>query len=67
MIILMNCLTDAPDEGGVKLANHLARVIKAARPDTKVVSYATDSRCLIWEKTCRRRTWWRRLFGKISD
>ena len=39
MIILMNCLNDMADEGGVKLANHLARVIKAACPDTTVVSY----------------------------
>lgn len=44
MIILMNCLTDVPDEGGVKLANHLAQVIKAARPDTTVVSYGRDAR-----------------------
>ena len=44
MIILMNCLTDAPDEGGVKLANHLARVLKAARPDTTVVSYGREAR-----------------------
>jgi len=44
MIILMNCLTDAPDEGGVKLANHLARVIKAARPNTTVVSYGKEAR-----------------------
>lgn len=43
MIILMNCLTDEPDEGGVKLANHLARVIKAARPDTTVVSYGQEA------------------------
>ena len=35
----MNCLTNVPDEGGVKLANHLARVFKAACPDTTIVSY----------------------------
>ena len=44
MIILMNCLTDTADEGGVKLANHLARVIKAARPDTTLVSYGKEAR-----------------------
>ena len=44
MIILMNCLTDQADEGGVKLANHLARVIKAARPDTMVVSYGREAK-----------------------
>lgn len=43
MIILMNCLTDQADEGGVKLANHLAREIRAARPDTTIVSYGKEA------------------------
>lgn len=42
MILLMNCLTDAADEGGVKLANKLARSMKALDPSVKIVSYGGE-------------------------
>lgn len=38
MIILTNCLTEVADEGGLKVANSLARRIKAADPSVTVVS-----------------------------
>lgn len=39
MIILMNCLTDAADEGGVKLANRLAKHMKKLDPAVTLLSY----------------------------
>lgn len=39
MIILMNCLTDAADEGGLKLANKLAKKLKELAPTATILSY----------------------------
>lgn len=43
MIILSNCLTDAADEGCRKVASSLVRRIKAASPETLVVSCGSGS------------------------
>lgn len=43
MIILTNCLTEVADEGGLKVANSLARRIKAADPSVTVVSCGIDA------------------------
>lgn len=43
MIILTNCLTEVADEGGLKVANSLARRIKAADPSVTVVSCGSDA------------------------
>lgn len=43
MIILTNCLTEVVDEGGLKVANSLARRIKAADSSVTVVSCGNDA------------------------
>ena len=43
MIILSNCLTDAADEGCRKVVSSLVRRIKAASPETMVVSCGSES------------------------
>lgn len=39
MLILSNCFTDRADEGSLKVATSLVKRIKAANPDTTVISY----------------------------
>lgn len=43
MLILSNCLTEAADEGGLKLATSLVKRIKAAQKQTCVVTYERQS------------------------
>lgn len=43
MIILTNCLTEVVDEGGLKVANSLAKRMKAADPSVTVVSCGSDA------------------------
>lgn len=42
MIILTNCLTDAADEGSIKVAASLAKRIKQLYPDTELISYGEN-------------------------
>lgn len=44
MLILSNCLTETPDEGSLKVAESLVSRIKAAVPETTVISYERRSR-----------------------
>lgn len=43
MLIFTNCLTDVADEGCVNVANSLIKRIKAASPETAIVSYERRS------------------------
>lgn len=43
MLIFTNCLTDIADEGCLKTANSIIKRIKAAKPETTVVSYERRS------------------------
>ena len=43
MIVLSNCLTKTPDEGGLKLATSLVKRIKQKNEDTFVISFDRQS------------------------
>ena len=43
MLIITNCLTETADEGCLKTANSIVERIKAAQPETTVVSYERKS------------------------